>query len=392
MVFDLARYDELIHLIYDAALNPSGWPKVMSHVCATCAGSRSLLYTPLHVQAQGGLMFSHEITQSSLERWSTFSVSDDPFARAALARGMLKEGTTFIGRDLVSDGDLRRSRLHREIWSTLDIGQVCTGVVFDGGDAHIMPAVVSVYRPEHGDSFDDDDVALLRRLIAHVSRSLGVMFHLRDHKLQAASNLAALDRLQAGVVLLDVGGAVQFANAAAERLMSRSDPLRMHAAGNHAGRRLRLAPRLHSIEESFQAAIARALQALVSSSAVEHFSHAVVLPDAGGKPSCVMHAAPLGDAPAFAAGAKRPRAILFLYDLAAASSVSPAVLRELFGLTPAEARTALQLLQGGTAEEMAARLGVSANTVKTQLKAVYAKTNTNRQSDVLKLLLALSAA
>ena len=258
MVFDLARYDDLIHLIYNAALNPSGWPKVMSQVCATCAGSRGLLYTPLHVPAQGGLMFSHEITQSSFERWSTFSVSDDSFAHAALARGMLKEGNTFVGRDLVSDGELRRSRLHRENWSTLDIGQVCTGVVFDGGYAHVMSAVVRSIGPNTAPL----SMPTMSRCCAGSSRTCLARsvscFTCATTSFRPRRTWPHWTALRPGVVLLDVGGTVQFANAAAERLMSRGDPLRVHAAGKHAGRRLGLTPRLHLIEESFQAAIARA--------------------------------------------------------------------------------------------------------------------------------------
>ena len=62
-----------------------------------------------------------------------------------------------------------------------------------------------------------------------------------------------------------------------------------------------------------------------------------------------------------------------------------------FGLTMAEARTALQMTQGGSLDEMAARLGVSINTCKTQLQAAYAKTGTHRQADLLKLLLGLAS-
>jgi DNA-binding CsgD family transcriptional regulator len=40
---------------------------------------------------------------------------------------------------------------------------------------------------------------------------------------------------------------------------------------------------------------------------------------------------------------------------------------------------------------MAGRVGVAVTTFKTQLQNVYAKTNTHRQADLLKLFLALVA-
>ena len=54
--------------------------------------------------------------------------------------------------------------------------------------------------------------------MAHMSGWLGVMFHLRDSSLQAASNLGSLERLATGVVLLNGDGTVQFANTASERI------------------------------------------------------------------------------------------------------------------------------------------------------------------------------
>jgi len=71
-------------------------------------------------------------------------------------------------------------------------------------------------------------------------------------------------------------------------------------------------------------------------------------------------------------------------------NIRPEQLCELFALTPAEARAALQVLVGGTAADMAARLDVSVNTLKTQLACVYGKTLTHRQPDLLKLLLSLT--
>lgn len=60
-------------------------------------------------------------------------------------------------------------------------------------------------------------------------------------------------------------------------------------------------------------------------------------------------------------------------------------------MTGAEARAALQLMQGGSSKEMARHLGISVNTFRTQLAAAYAKSNTHRQADLLKLLLALAS-
>ncbi len=65
---------------------------------------------------------------------------------------------------------------------------------------------------------------------------------------------------------------------------------------------------------------------------------------------------------------------------------SEAVLQQGFGLTAAEARLACSLLGGGTLADAASRIGVSANTAKTQLQVVFQKTRTNRQPELVALL------
>ena len=55
-------------------------------------------------------------------------------------------------------------------------------------------------------------------------------------------------------------------------------------------------------------------------------------------------------------------------------------------LTPAEARLASLLAVGLDLTAIAAAQGVSINTVKTQLRSVYAKTDTRRQPELIRLI------
>lgn len=58
------------------------------------------------------------------------------------------------------------------------------------------------------------------------------------------------------------------------------------------------------------------------------------------------------------------------------------------GLTPAGARAALALCNGGSIEETAAGLGISANTLKSQLRSIYQKTGVDSRARLVKLVLA----
>jgi DNA-binding CsgD family transcriptional regulator len=84
---------------------------------------------------------------------------------------------------------------------------------------------------------------------------------------------------------------------------------------------------------------------------------------------------------------QRPSAALFVYDRSIGRIPAISVLREIFGLTAAEARVAILLARGKTVREIVSMLGLSSNTIRTQLRQVFAKTQTKRQSELMRVLL-----
>lgn len=66
-------------------------------------------------------------------------------------------------------------------------------------------------------------------------------------------------------------------------------------------------------------------------------------------------------------------------------------LGSMFDLTPAEARVASALMTGAALESIATQHRVSLGTVRTQLRAIYEKTCTHRQAQLVALLHATSS-
>jgi DNA-binding CsgD family transcriptional regulator len=82
-------------------------------------------------------------------------------------------------------------------------------------------------------------------------------------------------------------------------------------------------------------------------------------------------------------------AVVFVSDPEHAPAIDTGMLRQWFGLTPAEARLAVVLAQGHSLAEALDRLGVGVNTARTQLKTIFGKTGTNRQAELVRLLLSV---
>ena len=70
----------------------------------------------------------------------------------------------------------------------------------------------------------------------------------------------------------------------------------------------------------------------------------------------------------------------------ATPAIGTQLLKEVYGLTPAEVRVALAIADGETINRYADRRGISRNTAVSQLKRAFAKTGVRRQSELVRWL------
>ena len=80
-------------------------------------------------------------------------------------------------------------------------------------------------------------------------------------------------------------------------------------------------------------------------------------------------------------------ALLTLNALGPKPGPPPAILAKTFRLTPAEAKLACVIARGASPEIAAGELKISRETARNQLKSVFAKPDTHRQSELVALLL-----
>ena len=83
---------------------------------------------------------------------------------------------------------------------------------------------------------------------------------------------------------------------------------------------------------------------------------------------------------------KNPELLLLLRDSSRRKVPTPALLMDVFGITPAEARLTLKLINGLSLTAAAEELGISRNTARTQLSSVFSKTDLNSQTQLVKLV------
>jgi DNA-binding CsgD family transcriptional regulator len=210
--------------------------------------------------------------------------------------------------------------------------------------------------------------------LAGLSRSLSGVAALA-HALGRARTEAALSAFEVSgtaVVLVDRLGEVLTLNAGAEALLGPDVKIRQK--------------RLVSSCSKATAALDRALRALLWSSDPAHLHPAVLLPREG---RAALQAYPMR-LPGLGRDALAPcQGVMVLVDPEARCRPAEAVLRAAFGFTPAEARLAAHLAAGTALDGAAPALGITYETARNHLKALFAKTGTHRQAELVSVLAGL---
>lgn len=386
----LTRFSDLIGLIYEGATDPALWTRAILPALADYIQAPEVfLYTVAHTPQNGGYMFFQGITQDQIDLYFEKYQRDDVWVIAAAEKKVFFEGNIVLGDELVPREQWLASKAYTECFRRDgNMAQLLSGSVFGMDAANSMPTACSFFRGLHHPDFDEEDKSRLRLILPHLSRSLGVMQRLRSAELTVATTLAALDRLASGVLLMDRSGAVAFANRSAQRMLEDGDGLGLRKLINTTS-----LGDLVAEDAADSKAIGDAISATLNRDpyATPHFSRCITIPHTSGLASYTLQFSALGDHNEFGGNSGAFAAIIFIADSAQEVEINPALLQRAYGLTPAEARVAVALLESSSAQEVADTLGTSPHTVRTQIKQIYAKLGVDTRARFVKLLLGLAS-
>jgi DNA-binding CsgD family transcriptional regulator len=184
----------------------------------------------------------------------------------------------------------------------------------------------------------------------------------------AAAASALLNHLDHAIVLLDPGGYVRLANAAARRIAARGDCLRIRT------RRVQLTDR------QAQAALKEFLNTGIDDPLP---SGPQCLCRRSGGPIRYVIVAEWLNSPALIA---QPLAALVIYEPNQVGRVNAELLASLYGLTQMQSQLAAALYSVARLDAAAARCGVTLNTAKTHMKRVFSKCGVSSKAEFLRLL------
>jgi DNA-binding CsgD family transcriptional regulator len=282
-------------------------------------------------------------------------------------------GRLVLSDEAISVSDLRHTAFYDEVLRPQEVahnGMIALAARDD------FRAAFNLCRSIRQGPFEKEDIRTIEWLTPHMRRSMMMGFQLDSYRALQRAAFDVLDRFSDGVIVLDGGARVIFANAAARR----------YETEGVFGFRRQISTWSLTHSQRLAELVRSASQGLSGGTmSLPHGADGQLLTLIVG-PVRSKDVGRLADS-----GIKDAAVLLFVVDPANRRSIPLGQLIDAYGLTRAEARVALAASSGNTVIESARLLGLSPNTIKTHLRRVFAKTATARQAELAGLIASVGA-
>jgi DNA-binding CsgD family transcriptional regulator len=358
---DFDQLEKACRRLGEAVLDPAAWPALMEQICRPLGAAGAIL---LQTGARTPDVPRTEAVEEMVRAyfaggWHT----RDIWTRRGVSR-FLQGKKAFVDADLLTRDELEAAPLVNEVF--LPNGFKWAAAV--GFSAGSEMWGLCLHRTTRQEAFDAFNASVLETLsdrlteVATLSTAVG--------RIALSSVTDALNAVQQPAIALDRRGFVLDANRGAEALFDADIHVkdRRLAVGDTEARR----------------DLEKLIDRLPAASDLATLPCAPIVVRRWEKRPVILRVLPVHGA------ARTPflgaRVLLTLTPAGPRSGPEAAALAGAFGLTPAEARLASIIAEGLSPEQAAEALGVSPLTTRNQLKGIFGKTDTHRQSELVALL------
>ena len=371
---ETARLLALIGDIYDAALDPTLWPRVVEKAGRFVGGSAASLFARDSVSKTGNSYYAFGVDPHYEKLYFEKYIKFDPLNAVYLT---LAVGDVVSNSNIIPHAEFVETRFYKE-WAQPQGWRDNVIAALEKSSTSI--AAFAVFRHEREGLADDATRRLMRLIAPHLRRAVLIGKVVDLNKVEAATFAETLDGLGAGVFLVDEAGRIVHANTAGRAILAADDFLRVSS-----GRLVAREPQIdRTLRDLFIAAsngdsavgIQGIALPLTARNGERHVAHMLPLTSGARRNASKTHAA---------------TAAVFVHKASFETLSPPEVIARAYKLTPTELRVLLAIVEVGGGPEVAAALGIADATVKTHLGRLFEKTGTRRQADLVKLVAGYSS-
>lgn len=331
---------------------------------------RALLFSPTpHAASFPGATV--DLPDSILTDYATTWHEHDIWThRINQVRG-LESSQIIVGEAVVLHQEFTRSLVFNECLCRHGIGRLMTAAVVPRTRRETQPVTVcSFYRSAEQEAFGTIEVATYRHLVTHLVQAMRTFWILQKAESSEQLYRGAFEEASDAVFCVHEDGSVHASSTSAERFLVSHQFMKL-ANG-------RLEANGHPSNARFLATLMNAAQ--------EGRPLTVVLVDGARLPALTLTTVNLPSRLRDGTTMTRIRSMILLRRATGHPKASAALLREAYSLTSAEERLVAQLMAGLSPREVGDQLGITLNTVRTQLKSIYSKTQSRGLYDLLILI------
>ncbi len=369
---DDQRLISLLDDIYGAVTDGQAWDPLALKIAAAFDASSCVVKS---ADTSGGGRGFGGLTPNFTDRiWADYEAhyhAQDQW----LAANLRRPNEVIMGHEEVPEDWYLKSEFYNDFCPRAGIHDVLSAAFPLEGN---MLGMVSVHRPKEAPRFSERERAEFARLVPHLSRVLHLTNGLSALSLSNLASLDALERSNVATIALARNGLILFANRAAERLLQKGAGLSA-INGRLSGTTGKVTGRLVALLHSVTAPDGGL------SGAGPELGGGITIPRGEGRLPISALVVPFRPKLP-ATRAALPAALVFITDPETAT-IATESLQDLFGLTPAQAAVARCLAEGDSLEMIGQKLRISLHTARGHLKAIFAKTETSRQPQLVALLL-----
>jgi DNA-binding CsgD family transcriptional regulator len=366
---DAGKVSRLIGDIYDTTLEPGLWSRTLRKIGDFVGGPAAALYSKDTIRKTGNVFYVFGVEPNFVQSYFDKYVKLDPFTTTRYF---------FPVEHVISTKDIMRHEEFSQTTFFKEWARPQGWIDFVSASLEKSPttyAECGIFRHQRNGVTDEEAYRKMRLIIPHIRRAVLIGKVIEQDKTKAAALADVLDGIAAALVLVDVAGRIVHTNAPALSLLSEETVMR-----GTAGKLATIDPvttrLLHDIF----------MHAETGDAAVGAKGIAISLTARTGE-RYVAHVLPLtSGARRKAAAAYSAVAAVFVHRAALELPHPMETVATTFKLSPAEMRILMMIVEVRGVSEVAQVLGLSEATVKTHLQHIFAKTETSRQADLVKLV------
>lgn len=365
---------DLVGQIYDCAIDPTRWSPTLERVAGLVDG-RNVALTLNGIANPGFEMRAQWNIDADFEQSMRAHYTTNPLLPTIWYFGV---DEAFSVLQVIDEAEIKRTPWYAKTMGKHGYRDSAISILAKSVSQF---GSLSIQRTSDSDPFDVRALSIVGRLAPHIRRAVHIGNLLNARALERDMLSATLQMLTVGIVLTDSAGRIVHSNHAGKKLIETSPAF--HRDTNA------LIARNPECAANLQNAIERAGSGTTVD--IPRSGIGVALESTDGKDIAAWVLPLDGGLRRDLGAAYTAQVAVFLRELGNTSPVPGELFVRHYGITHAECRVLLLIVQGKTAREVATELGISVATVKTHVARLLDKTHTERTVDLVHLAMSALA-